>query len=366
MRKRGRLCALILAAGALVGRTQAAASPEFTLRLAPMPGIGHLVPELARGLGYFRQAGIHVKIINVMNYRPDDFYSTELLNDGTIDAEICWYQRVVFGIGNGQPARAVFLIDDSPHLTIAVANRLRGKIRSAADFKGRVIADSAGFSTRHYLTDFIMARAGLPADSYTPAPANLSADPALLIAALQAGQVDIVASMEPLTSRLLAAHLVTPLYDLRTAAGTRVALGDVWPARSLYLAPSYIKAHPERVQRLVDVFVRTMRYINSHTAAQIVAKLPSAYFAPDVGNDSWAAYKQAKTEEIARAQLGFTRDDYSIPPSAAKLAVDVLLHTPFDDSPEGRYRRAAARSGKVRPEMTYDNRFVEKAMKAYP
>ena len=317
MTTRGRLLALILATCALVGRSPAAAPQEFTLRLAPMPGIGHLVPELALGLGYFRQARIDVQIVNVMNYRDEDFYSTELLNDGTIDAEICWYQRVVFGIGNGQPAVAVFLIDDSPHLTISVANRLGDRIHNAADFKGHVIADSAGFSTRHYLTDFIMARAGLPPGSYTSAPAELSADPSMLIAALKAGKVDIVATMEPLTSRLLAAHLVTPLYDLRSAAGTRAALGDVWPARSLYLAPRYIKAHPDRVQRLVDVFVRTMRYINSHSAQQIVAKLPAGYFAPDVSNDSWAAYKRAKTEEIARAQLGFANGDYSIPPSAA-------------------------------------------------
>jgi len=41
----------------------------------------------------------------------------------------------------------------------------------------------------------------------------------------------------------------------------------------------------------------------------------------------------------------------------------VILHTPFDDTPEGRYRRVAAQSGKVRAEMTYDNRFVAKAMR---
>ncbi|HVC02235.1 MAG TPA: ABC transporter substrate-binding protein [Steroidobacteraceae bacterium] len=366
MTTHGRLFALALAAGVLLGRAPAAAPAKFTIRLAPMPGIGHLVPELALGLGYFRQAGIRVKLINVMNYVSDDFYSTELLNNGTIDAEICWYQRVVFGIGNGQPARAVLLIDDTPHLTISVANRVRGQIHSAADFKGRTIADSAGFSTKHYLTDFIMARAGLPPGSYTPAPAALSANLPQLIAAIKAGKVDVVSSMEPMTSRLLATKLVTPLYDLRTAAGTRAALGDVWPARSLYLAPSYIAAHPARVQRLVDVFVRTMRYINTHTAQQIVAKMPAGYFAPDVSNDLWASYKKAKTEEIAQAKLGLTDGDYSIPPSAARLAVEVLLRTPFDDSPEGKYRRTAVRSGKIRPQITYDDRFVEKAMRLYP
>src|SRR5215469_9441981 len=306
MSTRRRLFSLPLALAplALSGPSRAATPERFKIRLAPMPGIGHLVPELALGLGYFRQAGIEVETIDVMNYIDADFYSTKLLNDGTIDAEICWFHRTIFGIGNDEPARAVFLIEDSPHLTVLVANRVRDQIRDARDLKGRTIADSAGFSTKHYLTDFILARAGLPANSYTAAPAEWLEKPDELIAALQAGKVDIISSMDPLTSRLLATKLVTPLYELTNAAGTRAALGDVWPARCLYVAPRYIETHPDRVQRLVDVFVRAMRFINSHSAAEVVASMASGYFAPDVDNDVWADYKKAKTEEIARVQPG--------------------------------------------------------------
>lgn len=354
---------LALAPLALPGPSRAATPERFTIRLAPMPGIGHLVPELALGLGYFQEAGIGVETINVMNYIDDDFYSTKLLHNGTIDAEICWFHRTIFGIGNDEPARAVFLIENSPHMTILVANRVRGQIHNAKDFKGRTIADSAGFSTKHYLTDLVLSRAGLPADSYTAAPAEWLEKPDELIAALQADKVDIISSMDPLTSRLLATKLVTPLYDLTNAAGTREALGNIWPARCLYLAPRYIDAHPDRVQRLVNVFVRTMRFINSHSAEEVVAGMASGYFAPDVSNDVWADYKKTKTDEIAKVKPGLTHSDYSIPPSAAKLVTDVILRTPFDDSPEGRYRRVAAQSGKVRAEMTYDNRFVERAMR---
>ena len=366
MKSTFRFLAAALLAAALFRPEASAALDKIKLRLAPMPGIGHLLPELALGLGYFASEGIELELVNVMNYRDEDFYSTELLNDGTMDAEICWYQRVVFGIGNGQPAQAVLLIEDSPHLTISVANRLCDQIRTAADFKGRTIADSAGFSTRRYLTDYIIARAGLPPGSYTPAPAELSAKLPLLTKALQAEQVDLVACMEPMTSGLLATKLITPLYDLSTAEGTRRALGDVWPARCLYFAPSFIQAHPDRVQRLVNVFVRTMRYLNTHTAEEIIAKMPAGYFAPDTNNDFWAEYKRTKTDEIAKVLPGLTHGDYSIPPSAAKFACEVLFHTDFDDSPEGKYRRTAARSGKVRPEVTYDNRFVEQAMKEIP
>ena len=363
MKSPHRLLALCLLAGALPAASLTAAPERIKIKLAPMPGIGHLVPELARGLGYFESEGIDVEYVNVMNYRDEDFYSTELFKDGTIEAEICWYQRVVFGIGNDSPAQAVLLLEDSPHLTISVANRLKDRVKSAADFKGLTIADSDGFSTKRYVTDTVIARAGLPPGSYTPAPGELTAKLPLLIKALQADQVDVVSSMEPATSGLMATKLVTPLYDLATGEGTRRALGEVWPARCLYLAPDYIKAHPDRVQRLVNVFVRTMRYINSHTAEEIVAKLPAGYFAPDMNNDLWADYKKGKTEEIAKIQPGMTHGDYSVPPSAAKYECEILFHTNFDESPEGKYRRAAAQSGKVRPEITYDNRFVEKAMK---
>jgi NitT/TauT family transport system substrate-binding protein len=358
-----RLFATALLTAVALSRLTAATPERVKVRLAPMPGIGHLVPDLAIGLGYFKQEGIDVEIVNVMNYRDEDFYSTELLNDGTMDAEICWYQRVVFGIGNDQPARAVFLIENSPHLTISVANRLVDQIHSAADFKGRTIADSAGFSTRRYLTDLIIARAGVDPKNYTPAPTELSAKLPLLTQAVKDGKVDVVACMEPMTTGILATNLVTPLYDLSTAEGTKKALGEIWPARCLYLAPSYIEQHPDRVQRLVNVFTRTMNYINSHSAEEIVAKLPRSYFAPDIVNDQWAAYKKTKTEEIAKVKPGLANGDYSIPPAAAKLACDVLFHTQFDDSEEGVYRRKAAQSGKVKPEMTYDNRFVEQAMK---
>lgn len=354
---------LALAPLALSGPSPAAIPERFKIRLAPMPGIGHLVPELALGLGLFHQAGIEVQTIDVMNYVDADFYSTKLLNDGTIDAEICWFHRVIFGIGNDEPARAVFLIENSPHMTVLVADRVRDQIHSAKDFKGRTIADAGGFETKHYLTDFILARAGLPPDSYTAAPAQWLSKPDELIAALEAGKVDIISSMEPLTSRLLATKLVTPLYDLRNAAGTREALGNVWPARCLYLAPRYIDTHPDRVQRLVNVFARTMRFINSHAAGEVIARMASGYFSPEVSNDLWTNYKEGKTDEIAKAQPGLSHGDYSIPPAAAQLVTDVILRTPFDDSPEGRYRRTAAQSGKIRPQMTYDNRFIEKAMR---
>jgi NitT/TauT family transport system substrate-binding protein len=338
---------------------------RVTIKLAPMPGIGHLIPDLAKGLGYFKDEGIDIQYVNVMDCISDDFLSCPLLNDGTVDAEINWFHRVIFGIGNGQPVKAVFLLEHSPHMTISVANRLRGEIRSAADFRGRNLIDSEGFSTKRYLTDLVITLAGVPVDGYTPHP-EWSHNAKAMIAAVKDGRADVVTTMEPMTSVVMAANVVTALYDLTSEEGTRKALnGEIWPARCLYFSPKYIREHPDRVQKLVNVFTRTMRYVNSHSADEIMAHVDGGYYAPDMNNDEWANYKKGKIEEIEKAYPIFKRGDYSIPPSAAKLVCDTVLKSRFDDSPEGRYRRAAALSGKVRPEDTYDNSFVEKAMQRH-
>ena len=331
------------------------------IKLAPMPGIGHLVPDLAKHLGYFKQQGIDIEYVNVMNHIPDDWTSCELLNDGTIDAEINWYHRVLFGVGNGQPAKAVFLLEHSPHMTISVANRVKNQIKSAADFKARSIIDSEGFSTKRYLTDLVITRAGLSIQDYTPHP-ELSHNADDAIRALKAGTVDIVTSMEPQTSKILATNLVTPLYDLTTEEGTRRAIGDIWLARCLYFSPKYIQQHPENVQKLVNAFTQAMRYINSHSVDDIMANVDPGYYAPDINNDDWSVYKKGKIEEIQNAYPIFKRGDYSIPASAAKLVYDTVLRTHFDDTDEGKYRRTAAQSGKIHLEDTYDNRFVNTAM----
>ena len=44
------------------------------------------------------------------------------------------------------------------------------------------------------------------------------------------------------------------------------------------MSPKYIDAHPDTVQRLVNALVRTMRFVNTHTAEEIAEKLAPDYF----------------------------------------------------------------------------------------
>jgi NitT/TauT family transport system substrate-binding protein len=159
---------------------------------------------------------------------------------------------------------------------------------------------------------------------------------------------------EPVTSALRATGMVTTLYDLNSGESTARVLGAPFPAQSLLMAPAYIAAHPDTVQHLVNALVRTMRFINTHSAEEIAAKLPDDYFA---GKD-----RAAEVKLIADTLPTFTKGDYSLPPRAVRLAVKINLDADFDQSVEGQWR-ATGDKWRVHAKALYDNRFVTKAMR---
>jgi hypothetical protein len=68
------------------------------------------------------------------------------------------------------------------------------------------------------------------------------------------------------------------LVDLRTPAKTKTAMGGLYPFIAIMLTTSYVNSHKSTVQKLVNAYVRTLKWIHTHTAVQIAAKLPVDYY----------------------------------------------------------------------------------------
>jgi NitT/TauT family transport system substrate-binding protein len=356
------LTTLVLLALAALPTT---AAEKIKVRLAPMPGMGQVVPQLAVGLGYFEQEGLAVEMVSAMEWIDEDWLSADLLNNGTIDAEVNWFHRVVYGTGNGQPLKAIVLLEDSPGMKILVANQLKDQIKDAADFKGRRVSCAAGFSTKRYLTELITARAGVALKDITFMPDEFQTHrPAPdLIKALRNRETDVLTIMDPVLRSVEESGMMALLYDLTNREGTKAALGEVWPARCLFVSPKFIEKNPVATQKLVNAFVRTLRFMNTHTAEEIFAKLPLSYFDPHTNNDHYKEYRAAEKLKVTRALSTFTKGNFAMPPAAAAFATKVTLSADFDDTPEGKYRKSA-RAGHVVATELYDNRFVEQAMQA--
>ena len=350
--------ALVALTGTLAimpGARVAAAEDVVTIRLSVDED--PIVPRLAESLGYLKQAGVRIVRAKVEDFSKEDYLLQAPLIAGQIDASYHWFNHAVFGARHNLPVEGVMVFNDAPGMTVMVAAREKDAIKSAADFRGKNVAEGALYGTKGLLTSYLAKKAGLPPHSYTPVMLQHDGRQEAVIKGLQAGRVDVMTFQEPITSALRDTGMVTTLYDLNSGASTRKVLGAAWPSQSLLVAPAFARAHPQAVQRLVTAFVKTMRYINRHSLDQIVAALPPSYFE---GKD-----RKAEIRYLRRTLPTFAKNDYSFSPAAVRLVVDTVRAYDFDNSAEGRWRGTAV-NPTVDPSKLYTNRFVEEAMRETP
>jgi NitT/TauT family transport system substrate-binding protein len=331
----------------------AAAAPKLT-QVKMSIDEDPIVLRLANSLGYLTREGIEIIPVDLERLAGEDYLMQEPLMKGQLDASYHWFNHAIFGARHGFPVKAVMVLNDAPGMTVMVANRVKDQVKSVADFKGRRIAEGAGYGTKAVITNYLAGKAGLPAHSYTPVMLGKEGRQEAVIQGLKDGTVDVMTFQEPVTTALLATNMVTPLYDLNSKEGTTKVLGAAFPAQTLLMSPDYIRTHPDTVQHLVNALVRTMRFINSHSAEEIAAKLPPEYF----GDRN----RETELKLIRDTLPNLARDDYSFSPDAVHLVTDINLTSAFDSSVEGQWRATGDKS-KVHEADLYTNRFVQKAMK---
>jgi len=312
-----------------------------------------IVPALARSLGCLARERIALNVIDILALVPEDYEMQVPLHDGRVDVAYHWFNHTVFGARHKLPVIGVMNFNDAPGMTVFVANAKRGEIRSPADFSGRGVASGALYGTKSVITAALAAKYGVAQSGYRQEAIETEGRQQAVERGLKSGSIDVVTSEEPLTTAVAATGDATPLYKLTDRASTTRVLGASWPAQSLLMAPKFLTARPAVAQRVVNAFVCAMRFVNSHDAAAIVARLPADYLA---GKD-----KAALIREVAVALPTFAKGDYRFRRADVALTTRAIEAFRFDDSPEGNWR-SASKGGPVDPAKLYDNRLVAKAM----
>ena len=93
------------------------------------------------------------------------------------------------------------------------------------------------------------------------------------------GKIDAGMTTEPTISRLLNSGDAKVLVDLRSPEQTVKALGGLYPGACLYMQTLWVNGHKPQVQKLVNAFVKTLKYIQTHDAAEIASRMPVQYYA---------------------------------------------------------------------------------------
>lgn len=332
-----------------------AAVPAAPIKVRMSVDESPIVPLLAERLGFFSQEGLEIERVRIEDYAPNDFEMQRPMHDGQIDVAYHWFNHAVFGARHGLPITAVMVFNDAPGMTILVDAAKLVAIRSPADFRNRSIAAGAGYGTKALLTHTIACRYRVCSGDYRLVATESVGRQERILAGLADHSVDLVTAEEPMTGTLRASGLAVPLIDLTSRINTVRALGAPWPAQSLLMAPGFLRQRPRAAQKVVNAFVRTMRWIETHSAEDIAAHLPAGYFRD--------GERDAQIAQIRASLNSFARRDYRVPPAGARLVVDAIASYRFDGSTSGLWR-AGASVDRVDPSTTYDNRLVRKAMKA--
>jgi NitT/TauT family transport system substrate-binding protein len=246
----------------------------------------YLPVMLSQQLGYFQAAGIKVELSD----EPAGVDAEDQMLAGQVDAVVGFYDHNIDLQAKGKSTESVVQLLQAPGEVEMVRTDLAGSIKSPADFKGKHLGVTGLGSSTNFLTKALAVHAGVPVDQITSVP--VEAGPTF-IAAMQHKQIEAGMTTEPTITALQQKGLAQPLVDMRTVEATRTALGGTYPSSCLYLRSEWVASHKDAVQKLVNAFVKTLKWINTHSAADIAAKMPPDYYT-GVGID---AYTKALTAE---------------------------------------------------------------------
>jgi NitT/TauT family transport system substrate-binding protein len=321
--------ALLLATGA----PSRAEDSHVDIAVGGKPLLYYLPLTLAEQLGYFKDEGLDVTISDFQGGSK----SLQALVGGSADVVTGAYDHTIQMQAKGQPIVAVIDLGRFPGIVLAVRKEKAADYKGPESLKGMKVGVTAPGSSTNFAVNYFLTQHGLkPEDvSFIGVGGGPSA-----VAAIKRGEVDALANLDPVISQLEQSGEIEVIADSRTAEGAQKLYGGGYPAAVLYTTQGYIEANPETVQKLVNAFARTLRWMQTSSVEEIVAKVPPEYLAGDA-----ALYRTA-----LERSLPMYSPDGQLDMQAAKNALNVL--SAFDP---------AVKSASIDLAATWDGRFIKSA-----
>jgi NitT/TauT family transport system substrate-binding protein len=327
---------LALALPGIAGAQQPAApeKPKVLLGVGGKPLLYYLPLTIAERRGFFKEQGLDVEI----NDFGGGAKSLQALVGGSVDVVTGAYEHTIRMQAKGQDVRAVIELGRFPAIVVAVHKDRANKIRSAADFRGAKIGVTAPGSSTALLAQYAMVKAGLrPTDAaFIGVGGGAGA-----VAAMKKGEIDVISHLDPVVAKLEADGDVLVLIDTRTEAGTRALFGGSNPAAVLYTRGDFIEKNPATTQRLVNAFMKSLKWLASAAPEEVADSVPTEYHLGDKAlylravKNSLESY--SRTGLVPQAGMASIWDELkTLDPELQGANVD--LAKTFDD----RFVRAAA------------------------
>jgi NitT/TauT family transport system substrate-binding protein len=293
----------------------------------------YLPNELSAALGFFKQENLDVTLIDEASGQS----SEQQVLAGGVQAGSGSYNHTIELQAAGKSMESVVQLQSAPGEALMVSSKAANKVKSASDLKGANMGVTELGSGTQTLSTAILGQVGIPADKVHFLPVGAGAT---FLAAMQQNRIAAGMTTEPTISKVISSGAGKVLVDLRTPESTKAALGGEYPFISVFMNTDWVNSHKDVVQHIVNAYVKTLKWMSTHTAAEIADKVPADYYA---GNK--AAYIAA----LEGQKNSFTTDGL-MPATGAQTVYSI----------EQKY--VASMKGKtVDLSKTYTNEFAQKA-----
>ncbi|MDE2385969.1 MAG: ABC transporter substrate-binding protein [Alphaproteobacteria bacterium] len=275
--KRNLLCSMgfaaALAIGLMAGPQLAAADDKISIMVGGYEKQIYLPAKLAEGLGYFKDEGLNVELLN----EPSGVDAEDEMLAGNVQGVVGFYDHNIDLQAKGKITESVVQFSQAPGEVEMVSTK-HPEIKGPADFKGQNLGVTGLGSSTNFLTQYLAVKNGVKLGEFTSVPVGAGDT---FIAAMEQDKIQAGMTTEPTITRLIKKNDAVPLIDMRTIEGTKTALGGTYPAACLYMTADWVNGHKDQVQKLANAFVKTLHFIHDHSAEEIAAKMPKDFMVGD-------------------------------------------------------------------------------------
>lgn len=329
---------MLVLLGILTGFPALAApeKPNITVAVGGKAALYYLPLALAERLGYFRQEGLNVEILDFAGGAK----ALQAMVGGSADVVSGGFDHTIVMQARGQPLTAFVLQGTTPAISLGIAKARAAQWQGPQSLKGMKVGVTAPGSSTHMFVNSLLARGRLSPDDVSII--GVGTGPGA-VAAMRAGHLDAIANIEPVITLLERSGSIDVKVETVSAQGSTALFGGSLPSGCLYTRAEFLQRHPQTAHALTLAMVRALRWLAQATPEQVSSAIPEEYLLGDR-----ALYLSA----FGRQRASYSRDG-RIPPEGAQAMYKVLAE----------FEPAVRSARSLDVHAAYTNRFVEAALK---
>ena len=264
------LAALLLSSGL------ALAQSKVTLAIGGASCLCYLPTMLAHQLGEYKKAGVDVEVVQFKGGSE----ALKAVMGGSADVVSGYFDHCVNLAAKGQNLQSFVIYDRYPGFALVVSPKHNAEIKSIKDLANKKVGVSAPGSSTDFFLKYILSKNGVDPNSIGVIGVGLGAT---AIAAMEQGTVDAAIMLDPAVTLLQGKNKdLKILSDTRSQKDTLAVFGGEYPGGALYTKADWIASHEKEVQGMTNAIVSTLKWIHSHSAEEIAAKMPPELVGKDL------------------------------------------------------------------------------------